>query len=161
MFSCVWTWIQAGTSSPLTAVFVGAREPAPCKAAVCAGTECSPAEAQAVSSPSHPNSCAFITFFCPSSMTAGICLKAWQSLGLYTPGRQRNRLAFVPEPGMRSPHCEGDRQRAEVFCSALGTVKPPWLLQTYQPKALARKPWPWGKEPQGCSLLFEDQNVNF
>lgn len=42
---------------------------------------------------------------CPSSMTTSLCLVVWQSLVPHTPETQRNTLAFLPGPAMKSSHC--------------------------------------------------------
>lgn len=55
-------------------------------------------------------------------MTASLCLVVWQSLVPHTPERQRNTLAFLPEPAMKSPHCVllGRGRQAEGWSVLLG-----------------------------------------
>lgn len=103
--------------------------------------------------------------FCPSSMTTSLCLVVWQSLVPYTPETQRNTLAFLPGPAMKSSHCVllGRGRQGEGWNITLGLrlCKTLCFSEYIGPKLWQKKQWPWGKKPQGHSLLLKDQGHEF
>lgn len=95
------SWVQKWTQRP----WHRAGKLALCNAALCAGTASTALWRQKQLLPPPTQIPLLSLLFSRSSMTAGLCLMVWQSLVPHTPERQRNTLAFLPEPAMKGPHC--------------------------------------------------------